>query len=130
MLAEFAAIDPSPRDVEASGREPRRQLNNAFGGPFGVISVDQQHQIPRPRSGEMLERGDLIVMHLDEGMGHGASDRDTELESGGQGRLPRKAGNMAGALCEHPGSRPMPPPQYEIDQRPASGSQHHSARLR
>ena len=77
----------------------------------------------------MLERGNLVVMRLDERMGHRALDRDAKFKGCRQRRRTGKAGDVAGARGEHPGFGAMRPPQPEIDEGLAFGREHQPGRL-
>ena len=50
--------------------------DDLFGRRFGVVGVDQQGEVLRPRAGEGLEGRGFVVIGLDEGMRHGAEGRD------------------------------------------------------
>ena len=60
-------------------RQLRRQRHHLVRRRLGVPGVDQQHHVVGLRVGEMLEGQRLVVVRLDEGMRHGAEQRNAEL---------------------------------------------------
>ena len=62
-----------PRSLKAAARSTTLCCRG-----LGVISIDQQDDVPGICIGKMLERCNLVVMRLDERMGHCAVERNIE----------------------------------------------------
>src|SRR5262249_4042134 len=73
---QVAAVETHTGDRNARSLEPGSERDHFARGRLGVVGVDEQDQIFRPRAGETLERLRLIVVYLDVGMRHRAENRD------------------------------------------------------
>ena len=106
-----------------------RQRHDFSRRRFGVVGVEQQHQIVRPRPRKRFERRHLVVERLDEGMRHGAVERDAEhfagLYRGGAG----ETGEVARARRHQSGLGAVRPAQPEIDQHFVRRGKPHARRL-
>src|SRR5262249_28832198 len=77
-------------------------------GRLGVVGVDEQDEIFRPRVREVLERLRLVVVDLDIGVRHRAEDRDAEALVGQYGGGGGQGGRGGGR--GRPRARPRRPP--------------------
>ena len=125
MRGKVAAIQPDGCDRDMFGRQFGREPGHDAGCAFGVIGVDQQGECGRPDAGESFECGRFIIVRLDEGMSHGAEDRDAELAMRGDGRRAGEAGQVAGARGQQTGFGTMGPAKSEVDKLLARHRQHH-----
>src|SRR5262249_61048096 len=96
---QVAAVETHTGDRNARSLEPGSERDDFARGRLGVVGVDEQDEIFRPRVREVLERLRLVVVDLDIGVRHRAEDRDAEALVGqyGGGAGPAGAGAWARA---------------------------------
>ena len=126
MRGEVAGIDAHAADRNAVGFEPRRQLHHFARALLGIVGVDQQDDALRPRAREILERGHLVVVHLHEGMRHGADDRHAVALAGEHIGGAGKAREVARACRIKSGLGAVRRAQAEVGQDLARRRQHHA----
>jgi hypothetical protein len=114
---KVAAVQSHGADPDALGRKTRRQRDDGPRRRLGVVGVEQQRQVLRPRMCEALERDAFAVVSLNERMSHGAEARNAELFFGHDRRAPGEAGDVAGAGRHQAGIGAMGAAQAEIDQQ-------------
>ena len=121
---EIAAVEANGADRYALRLEPRRQRHDLSRRGLGVVGVEQQHEIVRPRPGKGLERRRLVVERLDERVRHRAVERNAELLAGQHRRGPGEAGEIARARRHQTGFGAVRAAQAEIDQHLVGRGQH------
>ncbi|GBD41042.1 hypothetical protein HRbin39_00417 [bacterium HR39] len=129
VLGEIARVDAHAVDADAFRGELRRELHHLPGGALGVVGVDQEHHRLRPGAGEVEEGLGLVLVGLDEGVGHGAEDGDPEDRLGRHGGGAGEADDVGGPRGEQSGLRAVRPAQAEVDERASRRRQHHARRL-
>ena len=117
------------RIVMPAALQARRQRHDFSRGGFGVVGVEQQHEIVRPRAGKSFERRHLVVERLDEGMRHGAVERDAEHFAGQHRGGAGETGEVARPRRHQSGLGAMGPAQPEIDQHFVRRGEPHARRL-
>ena len=127
---QVAAVDAHAADRNAVGLQFRRQLDHFARAGFGVVGVDQQDHAFGPRAREILERVRLVVVHLHEGMRHGADDRHAVALAGQHIGGAGKARDVARARRIKPGLGAVRGAQAEIGEVLAGRRQHHARGLR
>ncbi len=123
---QIAAVDAHAADRNAVGFQPRRQFDDFARARFGVVGVDQQDHAVGPRAREILERRHLVVMHLHEGMRHGADNRNAVALAGEHIGGAGKARDVTRARRKKPGLGAVRGAQAEIGEVLARRRQHHA----
>ena len=116
MVGQVAAVNAHRLHRDALGRQPMRQRYQLPGGCLGVVGVDQQRDRLRVRAGKVLKGLGLARMYLNEGVGHGAKQRDAPVQAGQHGGGAVKAGQVAGPRRQQAGLGAMGTAQPEIHQ--------------
>ena len=126
---DIAGIEPHAADRDAGRLKPRRQRHDFAGRGLGVVGVEQQHEIVRPRLRERGKCRGLVVERLDEGMRHGAVERDAERASGLAPSRCRRSRRVACPRGHQPGLGAVRAPHAEIDQTLPGAASMHARRL-
>src|SRR6185437_13650260 len=95
LRSEVAGVDAHAANGDAVGRKLGRERDDFARAGFGIVGVDQEDHAVRPRAREILERLRFVVVHLHEGMRHGADDRHAVARSGFHVGGAGKAGEVA-----------------------------------
>src|SRR6202034_4095914 len=96
---------------------------------FGIVGVEQEYEIVGSRLRECRECRRFVIESLDEGMRHGAVERDAEIPAGQYRGGPGETGDVA-RPCRHESRLgAMRAPHAEVDQDLAGRREHHARRL-
>ncbi len=97
QVVQVAAVQADGLNVDVRGGQFPAETHHFMGACHRVIGVDEQHDIAQVHACEVGQGFALVVMGLDQRMGHGAVDGDTELLIGCHGSGAREAGDVAGS---------------------------------
>ena len=124
MLGKVAAVDAHTFDGDALAPQSWRQRDHLGRRGFRVIRVDEQDHRLRIAGGEVLEGGDLVVMRLNEGMGHGAVGRNIEQRAGRYCGRAGEAREVGGAGSQDTGLGAVGTTEPEVHQEFVGGGDH------